>query len=98
MGMKYSISPKSAILKHFNFCLSASNFNHIRFRLNVYSMKNEATDTLLNKEQIFIDLENFKTGWTRVDLEPYQILAEGEVLVTLQWIEHRMDYNEASKT
>lgn len=98
MGMRYSIDQKDAMLKDFNFFISASNFNHIRFRLNIYSIKNELPDTLLTKEQIFVDLENFKTGWTKVDLEKYQIPLSDDIVITLQWIEHRMDYKEAPKT
>jgi hypothetical protein len=45
---------------------------------------------LLNK-QIFATLGNFKTDWTKIDLERYNIKATNEFVVTIQWIEGRMD-------
>jgi len=41
-------------------------------------------------KQIFAILENFKPGWTKVDLEKYNIKVNGNFTVTVQWIESRM--------
>jgi hypothetical protein len=34
MGMRYKTDRKNAILKNFNFYVSANNFNYIKFRIN----------------------------------------------------------------
>ncbi|HEY8780522.1 MAG TPA: carboxypeptidase-like regulatory domain-containing protein [Mucilaginibacter sp.] len=90
MGMRYTTNRKKAIIKNFNFYISANNFNFIKFRVNVYSLKNDLPDTLMYNKQIFATVDNFKIGWNKVDLERYNIKVNGAFVVTVQWIESRM--------
>jgi CarboxypepD_reg-like domain len=94
MGMLYKTNRKNAILKDFNFYVSANNFNYIKFRVNIYALKNNMPDTLLYNKQIFATIDNFKIGWTKIDLENYNIKVNKEFIVTIQWIESRMDKTE----
>jgi hypothetical protein len=98
MGMLYKIDNDNTILKDFNFYISANNFNSIKFRINVYSVKNGLPDTLINKKQIFAILDNFKTGWTKIDLEEYNLIVRDGVIVTVQWVESRMEKKERPVT
>jgi carboxypeptidase-like protein len=94
MGMRYKTKQTNATLKDFNFNISANNFNYIKYRINIYSVKNNMPDTLINNKQIFMSADNFKTGWTKVDLEPYKIKVFHDFIVTVQWVESRMDKKE----
>jgi hypothetical protein len=94
MGMLYKTNKQNAILKDFNFYISANNFNYIKFRVNIYSLKNGLPDSLIYNKQIFVTVDNFKTGWTKIDLGKYNIRAASEFVVTVQWIESRMDKKE----
>ena len=94
MGMRYKTIKTNAVLKDFNFYVSANNFNHVKFRVNIYALKNDKPDTLLYNKQIFSTVDNFKTGWIKVDLEDYNIKIKNEFIVTIQWIESRMDKKE----
>ena len=94
MGMRYKTSRKNAIIKDFNFYVSANNFNFIKFRVNIYSVQNDMPDSLLYDKQIFATVDHFKTGWTKIDLEQYNIQVHGGFIVTVQWIESRMDKKE----
>jgi hypothetical protein len=94
MGMRYKANKKKAFLKDFNFYISANNFNYIKFRVNIYSLRNDLPDTLLYSKQIFSTVENYKTGWIKVDLETCNIKIKDEFIVTIQWIESRMDKKE----
>jgi hypothetical protein len=94
MGMRYNIDKTNAILRDFNFYISANNFNSIKFRINIYSVKNDLPDTLINTKQIFTRLENFKTEWTRIDLEEYDLKVKDDIIITIQWVESRMDKKE----
>lgn len=94
MGMRYTTSRTNALIRDFNFYISSNNFNFIKFRVNVYSVKRGLPDTLLFNKQIFATVDQFYTGWTRVDLEQYQIKVNSEFIVTVQWIESRMDKKE----
>ena len=94
MGMRYSTKQKNAILKDINFYISSNNFNFIKFRVNVYAVKNNMPDTLMCAQQVFVTVDNFKTGWTKFDLEQYHINVGRDFIVTLQWVESRMDKKE----
>lgn len=94
MGMRYKTDRKNAILKNFNFYVSANNFNYIKFRINVYSLKKDVPNSLIYDKQIFAAIENFKIGWTKIDLKKYNIKVDGEFVVAIQWIESRMDKKE----
>jgi CarboxypepD_reg-like domain len=94
MGMRYKTKQKNATLKDFNFNISGNNFNFIKYRINIYSVKDDMPDTLIYNKQIFMTIDNFKTGWTKVDLEPYNIKVNQDFIVTVQWVEGRMDKKE----
>lgn len=94
MGMLYKTSRKNVVIKDFNFYISVNNFNFIKFRVNIYAVKNAMPDTLLCNQQIFATVDNFKTGWTNINLDQYNIRVKGEFIVTVQWIEGRMDKKE----
>jgi hypothetical protein len=94
MGMRYKSTHANAILKDFNFYISANNFNSIKFRVNIYSVKNNVPDTLICNKQIFVTVDSFKTGWTKIDLEPLNIQVSKDFIITIQWVESRMDKKE----
>lgn len=98
MGMLYKIDNDNTILKDFNFYISANNFNLIKFRINVYSVRNGLPDTLINNKQIFTTIDNFKIGWIKIDLEEYNLAVSNSVIVTVQWVESRMDKKEKPVT
>ncbi|MEJ7682928.1 MAG: carboxypeptidase-like regulatory domain-containing protein [Segetibacter sp.] len=91
MGMRIKTKRSSSLLKDLNWYFSANNFRTIKFRVNIYSIKNNFPDTLLCNKQIFATVENFKTGWNKIYLEPYNIVINGDFIITLQWIESKMD-------
>ena len=94
MGMRYKASKGNATLKDFNFNISANNFNSIKYRVNVYAVKDNMPDTLLYHSQIFTTVDHFRTGWISVDLEPYHINLPKDFIVSLQWVDSRMDHKE----
>jgi hypothetical protein len=94
MGMRYKTKRTNGFLKDFNFYLSANNFNYIKYRINIYSVKDNMPDTLICNKQIFMTVDNFKTGWTKVDLSTYNLNVNQDFIVTVQWIESRMDKKE----
>ena len=85
-GIKMS-TEHAAILKDFNWLISGNNFKSIKLRLNIYSVKDNLPDTLICKQQIFVTLKKYQTGWNRIELEDYDIAVKGEFIVTLQWLE-----------
>jgi CarboxypepD_reg-like domain len=94
LGMRYKTKQANATLKDFNFYISANNFNYIKYRINIYSVKDNMPDTLIYNRQIFMTIDDFKTGWTKVDLLPYNIKVDQDFIVALQWVESRMEKTE----
>lgn len=94
MGMKIKIKKEGSLLGDFNWYISANNFNNIKFRVNIYALKNNMPDTLLCNKDIFVTVENFKTGWSKFDLEPYNITVNDDFVITLQWIDSKMEKKE----
>lgn len=94
MGMRFKTVKGGFYLKDLNWYFAANNFNYIKFRVHVYSVKNNMPDTLLSDQQIFAFVEDFKTGWNKFDLLPYNIRVDGDFIITLQWVESRMDKKE----
>lgn len=94
IGMRFKTGRKNAILKDFNFYISANNFNSIKFRVNIYSVKDNMPDTLLYYKQIFETVDNFKTGWIKLELKQYGIKANNDFIITIQWVESKMEKKE----
>jgi hypothetical protein len=98
MGMRYNIEKDNAILKDLNFYISSNNFDEIKFRINIYSVKNDLPDTLICNKQIFVTLDKYKTGWIKTDLKEFNIKIKGDIIVTAQWVECKMTLNERPVT
>jgi CarboxypepD_reg-like domain len=94
MGMRIKTNRSGAMLKDLNWYISANNFNQIKFRVNIYSIKDGWPDTLICNKQIFVTTDKFQTGWVKIDLETYGISIKDDFIITLQWIESSMEKKE----
>jgi hypothetical protein len=94
MGIRVKLENKESLLKNVHCYFSANNFSYIKFRVNIYSIKNNMPDTLLADKQIFVEVKDFKTGWNIFDLDSYNIRLKQDFIITLQWIECRMEKPE----
>jgi len=88
IGRRFNIGKKTSQLVDFKFYVGGNNFDTIRFRVNLYNIKNGRPNQLINQEQIITTLINHTKGWATVDLTPYQFFVKEDVIVTLEWIEH----------
>lgn len=93
MGMRMKNNNKGAFLKDFNWYISQNNFTSIKFRINIYSIKNDWPDSLLYNRQIFYTTDSNKTGWCHVDLDALGIQVDGDFLISLQWVESKLENN-----
>jgi len=94
LGIRVGVEKSESLLKDISCYFSANNFSYIKFRVNIYALKNNAPDTLLTDKQIFVEVNDFKTGWKNFDLESYNIKLKQDFIITLQWIECRMEKPE----
>ncbi|WP_460611856.1 alpha/beta fold hydrolase [Hymenobacter seoulensis] len=75
-------------LRDFNFHVAFNRFKRVKFRLNLYSVKDGRPDQQLLQQDIRFDV-TVPRGWVKVDLMPYQVQLQGhkQVAVTLQWLQ-----------
>ena len=88
IGKKFKLPKVSTQLNRFEFFVKQNNFDTIRVRINVYELKKNRPSKNLLKENILIELTNQKTGWIEVDLNPYDIITEKKVMVSIEWIHY----------
>jgi hypothetical protein len=79
---------KNCRLTAFNMHVIFNHFDNVKFRLNIYSVKNGSPDTLIIRDNILFDVGHVRQKWINVDLTKYQIYLEGydKVAVAIQWL------------
>ncbi|GGK58105.1 carboxypeptidase-like regulatory domain-containing protein [Rufibacter glacialis] len=89
IGIHINNGQKLSFLSKLNFCLKSNRYDLVRFRLNVYDLKNGRPHQNLLPKDIYVTVKNRKTGWIQVDLEPYDIYVEQDFVISLEWIDCR---------
>jgi len=87
IGRRFNIK-KTSQLSAFKFYVGANNFDTIRFRVNIYTIKNGRPNQLLNQADIITTLIDHKKGWATVDLSDYPLFIKDDIIVAVEWIEH----------
>lgn len=82
---------KNCRLTAFNMHVIFNHFDNVKFRLNIYSVKDGLPDTLIIKDNILLDVGHVRQKWIKVDLTKYQIYLEGyeKVAVAIQWLKSK---------
>lgn len=87
IGRKFPIGKKKiSLLEEFKFFIKKNNFKKIKFRVNIYNIKNNMPLNRINNADIYAEVENL-TGWIKVDLTGYDIMVQENVIITIEWIE-----------
>ena len=75
------------VLRDVNFFVAFNRFQSVKFRVQLYSVRQGLPDRPLLRRNIFVDVSQPR-GWVRVDLQADSIVLRGlaEVAVTLQWV------------
>ena len=97
IGRKFPIgSKKPSLLEEFKFFIKKNNFEKVKFRINIYSIKNNKPHKKLYNENLIIELDNKYTGWTKIDLTKYKIKSKQDIIITVEWIEASKIGNQLS--
>jgi len=87
IGRKFSLGKKKpSILENFKFYLVENNFKHLKFRLNIYSIKNKRPEKKLNGSNILVNVDNSFKGWVNVNLIKYGLKVKQDIIITIEWI------------
>jgi len=85
IGRKFNLPKVPCRLEKYRFYLQ-SNFESVKFRVNVYSLK--SMENLL-VQNIYYATAGKVNGWVEIDLIPYDIVINEDVVVSIQWIESK---------
>lgn len=86
VGRKFTITHNNTLLKNFQFYIARNNYDTVRFRVNVYSIKSRKPDINLLSRNIICEVINKKSGWINIDLSQYNIVANDDIVVSIEWI------------
>ncbi len=76
---------KDTYLEEFNFSIAYNKCDSLYFRLNIYDIEDGYPNNNLLKQNIIIKT-NIKNGVVSVDLSPYQIYVQDDIIVSLEWL------------
>ena len=95
IGKKFSLGDKKpSFLTDFKFFIKDNNFDMVKFRINVYSIKNNKPYKKIDKANILVEVDKKRTDWVNVDLSQFDITIQEDIIVTVEWVEHSNDGNK----
>lgn len=91
MAVRLEIKHPKTHLRKFRFNIASNSLEKAMFRLNIYSADEKGYPKENILKQNIIIAPNEKTGLIEVDLKPYNIFADEDVFVALEWIKNLGD-------
>lgn len=85
-GVVIPITHPQTNLQNVSFYIIQNPFKHLLFRVNMYKMENDKPGSNLLNENILIHTDNNQTGKVTFDLSKYDLYADSDVLITLEWL------------
>jgi len=86
MGTIMKIKKAPTHIENVNFNIAKNEITNLKFRVNIYSMKNGQPDSILLKEPIYVTT-SITSGTLSVDMKKYNIWIDTDFFVSLEWIE-----------
>lgn len=87
MGVKINIRKRPTFVDAFNFNISYNRLSAKSiFRINFYSIENNKPHENILTENILVPIEPKQAGKITIDLKPYNIVLNNDVIVTLEWV------------
>lgn len=87
LGTIMKIKKAPSYIENVNFNIARNDIPNVKFRVNIYSVKNGKPDSILLKEPIYLTT-SIKSGTLSLDMRPYNIWVNSDFLVSLEWIEN----------
>ena len=88
MGVKINIRKTPTFVDAFNFNVSYNRLSSkSTFRINFYNVENNKPKENILTDNILVSMEPEQVGKITVDLKPYSIVLNNDVIVSLEWVE-----------
>ncbi|MCB2376889.1 carboxypeptidase-like regulatory domain-containing protein [Hymenobacter sp. BT635] len=80
---------RRSYLEEFHVYFTDNKYELLRFRLNLYTVKDSRPDKLISTQDVQLICPPTRQGWLRLDLRPYNIVLDAAqpVAATLQWLQ-----------
>ncbi|MDR3679836.1 MAG: carboxypeptidase-like regulatory domain-containing protein [Flavipsychrobacter sp.] len=88
IGERFELGGERNFLDTLNVFVNANSFDTVAFRINIYNIQNGMPGKSLLDRNIWFTLFNQDKGWIALDLKPYHLVFDEDVIVSLQWIRH----------
>jgi len=85
-GIKLHLGKRPVLLKSFTFNISTNHVDTAVFRLNIYSFRKGVPFENILHQNILVPIGK-QTGLYTIDLKKYKLVFDGDVLLSLEWIE-----------
>ncbi len=86
IGVKIRLGKDPVMLKSFSFNISDIRMDTAVFRMNIYSFKNGVPYENILQKNILVSVGK-RTGLYTVNLNEYKLTMNGDILLSLEWIE-----------
>jgi hypothetical protein len=86
LGVIMHVKKKPTYIEKANFNVAYNDGGVVKFRVNIYNMKNGLVDSIILKQPIIVEIDK-STRVLTVDLKNYNLVVENDFLVSLEWIE-----------
>jgi len=86
IGTVISIEDGPVDIKSINVSIYKNKLKSFKYRVNIYDLKDGKPHKIIHNKNIIIECTTRK-GLYSVDLSEYDIVAEGDIFVSLEWIE-----------
>jgi hypothetical protein len=88
MGVKINTRKNPTFVDSFNFNISYNRLSAKSiFRVNFYSVENNKPQDNILTNNILVPIEPNQVGKITVDLKPYDIVLNDDVIITLEWVD-----------
>ncbi len=88
IGERFELGGKRNFLDTLNVFVNTNSFDTVAFRINIYNIQNGMPGKSLLDRNIWFTLFNQGKGWIALDLKPYHLVFDEDIIVSLQWIRH----------
>ena len=86
VGIAIKIKKKPTYIERFNIFISDNTYDTLKFRINIYSLKDGLPSENLMPQPVVV-FTTLKKGRLSIDLSKYNIIVTDNIFASLEWIE-----------
>jgi len=89
IGKKFKLGEKKvSTLREFKFYIKENDYDYVKFRINIYSIKDNRPNKKINTKNILVEVGKNYSDWVITDLTSYDINVKENIIITVEWIDH----------